>query len=395
MILMRRADNWRVKSATAFAVWCTVDSLVLHLPEDRFVELVRRGIPVFHHLLRGVRDGTLNYTQRVSNEERLASLGRLSAGLAHELNNPAAAAQRGAAQLRSAMWDLQAAAVRLVISAGASVQLRNRLEAIEQRLLEAAAAASPLSPLERSSAEDEVLDALEDAGLEDPDELVEALVDSGIDGPWLARIVDGDPPVEPGPLIGWIAQTARVRQLIGEIDIAAGRISDLVASIKTYSYMDRAGSGPLDVNAGLDATLAVLRHKLRSGVEVIRDYDVDLPEIDGHAGELNQVWTNLIDNAWDAMDGSGTLTIRTSRGAAPDTIRIEIADTGPGVPPDERPRIFDPFFTTKGVGEGSGLGLDIVRRIVAEAHRGTIAVEEAHGGGAAFVITLPLARPDD
>ncbi|MEO1065145.1 MAG: ATP-binding protein [Actinomycetota bacterium] len=376
-------------------VRCPEPSLVLHLSNDGFVELVQEGIPIFHHLLRGIRDGTLRFTQRISGEERLASLGRLSAGLAHELNNPAAAAQRSAARLPSAIWDLQAAAVGIVVAAGPSEGLRSRLEAVETDLLQHAAEAAPLAPLERSDREDEILDALEDAGVVGGDDLVEALVDAGVDADWLERQVDAVSEVEPGPLLAWIGRIAEVRQLIGEVELSAGRIADLVGSIKAYSYMDREGGGRLDLHTGLDATLAVLRHKLRGGIEVVRDYDTELPELEGHAGELNQVWTNLVDNAWDAMDGSGTLTIRTRREPAGAYARIEIIDDGPGVPADRRPHVFDPFFTTKGVGEGSGLGLDIVRRIVVDGHGGTVHVDDAPGGGAAFVVRLPLSEQHD
>lgn len=372
-------------------VRCPERSTVLHLTNECFVDLVQEGIPIFHHLLRGIRDGTLRFTQRVTGEERLASLGRLSAGLAHELNNPAAAAQRSAARLPRAMWDLQAAAVGIVVVAGASEGLRDRLEAIERELLARAAEAGPLGALERSDREDDVLDALDDAAVAGADDLVEPLVDAGIDADWLQEQVDSLPDAGAGPLLTWIARTAAVRQLIGEIELSAGRISDLVGSIKAYSYMDREGGGRVDLHAGLDATLAVLRHKLRGGIDVVRDYDVDLPDVEGHAGELNQVWTNLIDNAWDAMEGSGTLTLRTSAETAGAFVRIEIVDDGPGIPDDERNHVFDPFFTTKGVGEGSGLGLDIVRRIVVDGHGGTAHVDDAPGGGAAFVIRLPVA----
>lgn len=378
--------------ASEVSVRTPVDSVVLHLPHDAFVDLVRKGIPIFHHLLRGVREGALRFTQRISGEERLASLGRLSAGLAHELNNPASAARRGAARLPAAIWDLQAVTVRIVHATGPSPELRARFKAIEQDLLDRAEQATTLGPLERGDREDEILELLEDADVDDAEDHVDALVDGGADAEWLQGLVDANPDLEAGPLLSWIARMSDVRQLIREIEISAGRISDLVGSIKAYSYVDREGGARLDLHAGLDATLAVLRHKL-GDVEVVRDYDLDLPEIDGHAGELNQVWTNLVDNALAAMDGSGTITISTRLEAGTDSVRIEISDTGPGIPVDDRMRIFDAFFTTKAMGEGTGLGLDLVRRVVVDGHAGTVHVEEASGGGARFVVHLPVGEP--
>ena len=197
--------------------------------------------------------------------------------------------------------------------------------------------------------------------------------------------------VDAGPdAVRWLSLGVDIENLVGEIRNSAGRISELVAAMKDYSHLDRAPFEEIDIHDGLESTLVILGHKLKKGVTVVRDYDPSLPKICAQAGELNQIWTNIVDNAIDAMDGQGTLTIRTTRDG--DCVLVEIADTGRGIPPELQNRIFEPFFTTKDVGQGTGLGLDISYRIAVRRHHGDIRVE-SQPGDTRFRIWLPVVQP--
>jgi signal transduction histidine kinase len=216
------------------------------------------------------------------------------------------------------------------------------------------------------------------------------LAAAGVDVSWCERtatVLKG-PVLEPG--LEWLASTLSVETLLSEVKESTRRISELVAAVKSYSQMDRASWQHLDVRDGIENTLVMLGHRLREGVTVVREYDADLPEIEAYAGELNQVWTNLIDNAVDAMDGAGTLRV----GARPegDHVVVEIGDSGPGMPPQVAARAFEAFYTTKDVGKGTGLGLDIARRIVEERHGGTITID-SHPGGTVMRVRIPVRPP--
>jgi signal transduction histidine kinase len=230
---------------------------------------------------------------------------------------------------------------------------------------------------------------LQDAGVEDPWELAPALASAGLDEAWLDRVVGCTGPAAPYAL-RWLSTVLDVEGLVGEIRSSAGRISELVGAMKDYSHLDKAPLEEIDIHDGLESTLIIFVHKLKQGVKVVRDYDRALPKVLARGGELNQVWTNIIDNAIDAMGGKGTLTIRTARDR--DCVLVEIGDTGPGIPAELQRRIFEPFFTTKDVGEGTGLGLDISYRIVVRRHHGDIRVE-SKPGDTRFQVWIPIDQP--
>ncbi|MBV8979634.1 MAG: histidine kinase, partial [Acidimicrobiia bacterium] len=237
--------------------------------------------------------------------------------------------------------------------------------------------------------EDALAARMEAAGVDGAWEVAPVFAAAGVDEAWIDRAlaVAGNATSD---AVRWLAASVDIENLVGEIKASAGRISELVGAMKDYSHLDRASFDRIDVHDGIESTLVILKHKLKRGVEVVRHYDRSLPRICAQAGELNQVWTNVIVNAIQAMDYKGTLTIRTAREG--DCVLVEIADTGPGIPPDMQRRIFDPFFTTKDVGEGTGLGLDISYRIVARRHHGDIRIE-SEPGDTRFQILLPIDQP--
>ena len=250
-----------------------------------------------------------------------------------------------------------------------------------------APAPSSLDALERADREDALLDWLRDKGMtREPWVLAGALTTAGADPAWCDRVERVLPGPDLEPALHWVASTAEVRQLLGEVRESTGRIFELVAAMRSYSQLDRASRQRVRVSEGLDSTLVMLGHKV-GGVSVLRDYASDLPELEGYPGELNQVWTNLIDNALDAMDGAGTLRVSTRADGG--QVLVEICDTGPGMPPAVAARAFEPFFTTKEVGRGTGLGLDIARRVVVERHGGAIGIESVPGD-TRIQVRLPL-----
>lgn len=317
---------------------------------------------------------------------KLISLGTMAAGLAHELNNPAAAINRSAAEAREALRESSERAATL----GAlplTPDQRATVAGLPDEVLTLAADAST-DALERSDLEDAVAEWLEDHGLENAWDISPALAGAGLDTGWLDDLSDRVPSEALGGVLRWLAATLTGDELLREIGAGANRISELVAAIKTYTHMDKATSKEVDVHAGLDSTLVMLGHKLKKGaVRVVREFEKDLPRVCGHAGELNQVWTNLIDNAIDAVNGEGQIRVRTARDNG--RVLVEIADDGPGIPEAVRERIFEPFFTTKDVGHGTGLGLDISHRVIVEDHKGDIRVESSPGD-TRFQVRLPV-----
>ncbi|WP_431934962.1 ATP-binding protein [Micromonospora sp. RP3T] len=362
------------------------DCAVFALPAAIIADAMRGWFPMATHLLEGLFVGMRNTQTIVGERERLLALGALSAGLTHELNNPAAAAVRATSALRG-----RVAKMRHKLAMIADGRLDGRrlhdLVALQEEAVKRAAAAPTLSPLAASDAEDELADWLDEHGVRGAWELAPTLVAGGLDTGWLAQVdaaVGGD---DLESAVHWITYTIDTELLMGEIDDAVTRVSGLVGAAKQYSQLDRAPFQTVDVHELLDATLVMLQAKIPAGVRVIREYDRSLPTVSAYAAELNQVWTNLIDNALGAMAGEGTLTVRTGR--TDDRLTVEIADTGPGIPPTVRPRIFEPFFTTKAVGEGTGLGLDISYRIVVNKHHGDIRVR-SEPGDTRFTVLLPL-----
>jgi signal transduction histidine kinase len=275
------------------------------------------------------------------------------------------------------------------VAAGVSREEAETLVGLQREALDAAAGRTALSALDAADAEDELRDALEDLGLADGWKHAEALAGAGMDAAWLARVAASAGGATDAA-VAWVAASLTAWNLAAEIADSTERMSRLVAAVKTYAYMDQGDLVDIDVHEGLETTLVVLGHKLKhTHIEVVREYDRTLPTLIARGGELNQVWTNLLDNAIAALGDTGTITIRTL--GENDCAVIEIADDGPGVPPELQERIFEPFFTTKGVGEGTGLGLDTARRIVQDRHRGSLSVA-SEPGRTVFRVRLPLTR---
>jgi signal transduction histidine kinase len=375
------------------SVEAITDSTFVMFEAGEFGDAFRSWFPMATHLLEGMFTGMRASHQIVSQRERLLSLGRLSAGLTHELNNPAAAAVRATASLREGV-----AAMRHKLGKLADGKLDpdalTTLTAVQEEAVEMLAKAPSLSAIDAGDAEDELTDWLDDHDLRGGWELAPTLAAAGIGPGWLDRIAER---IRPGHLadgLRWVTYALETELLMNEIEDATQRISTLVAAAKQYSQMDRAPHQDVDVHEGLKSTLTMLSAKLK-GIEVVKEFDRSLPDVPAYPGELNQVWTNLIDNAVSAMrgptgDGTGTLTVRTAREG--DCVAVEICDTGPGVPPELVTKIFEPFFTTKPVGEGTGLGLDISYRIVVQRHGGDLRVV-SRPGDTRFRVLLPLQEP--
>ena len=323
---------------------------------------------------------------KLRDQDKLAALGKLSAGLAHELNNPAAAGRRAAKQLASAISSLQQNMLSL---RGKQFSARHRqlLQEIQQQAVSHQAKECCISPLEQSDREDRLADWLEEVGVENAWELSPNLVCAGIEQSHLSTLAEEMEQTAFTEALIWLEASLNMNGLVGEVEQSTSRISDLVGAIKSYSYMDRSAIQEVDIHEGLDNTLKILHHKLKYGVKVHREYSEDLPKISVYGSELNQVWTNLIDNAIDGMDGKGELTVRTT--LENNCILVEIIDNGAGIPPEIQSRIFEPFYTSKGVGKGSGLGLDISRRIIVQKHQGNLRFD-SQPGKTNFQIRLPL-----
>jgi len=322
------------------------------------------------------------------NRERLASLGTMAAGLAHELNNPAAAAQRAAAQLAEALAVI-VNAMRAFVESGVERTDAEALLALHQQALDRAAGRTALSALDAADAEDALLAALEDLGVPEPWRIAEPLSAAGVDDAWLAEVARLAGPATPKAL-KWVAATLSAEGLVTELQESTARMSSLVGAVKTYAYMDRGGVVEADVHEGIESTLVILGHKLKhKAIVIVRDYDRTLPKLTIHGSELNQVWTNLVHNAIDAVGDAGTITIATRRDGP--CALVEISDDGPGIAPAIRERVFDSFFTTKGVGEGTGMGLEVARRIVVDRHDGSIAVD-SEPGRTTFRVRLPFGQ---
>jgi signal transduction histidine kinase len=359
---------------------------VLRVPADVLRERSNAWFPFGGHLIQGLYRTARSIESTARQRESLVTLGTLAAGLAHELNNPASAAARAVDALETACAALVTAMDRLArdeLSAG-------QFAALEGLRRELAPATGGLDPLARADSEQALSSWLTRHGIARAWTVAPPLAAAGVDPAWCERAatVLGDAALEPG--LEWVASTFSVAALLGEVRESTRRISELVAAVRSYSQMDRASLQQVDVADGLDSTLVILGHKLRDGVTVVREYGAGVPRIEAWAGELNQVWTNLIDNAVDAMDGVGTLRVATR--AEADGVVVEIGDSGPGMPPEVARRAFDAFYTTKDVGKGTGLGLDIARRIVVERHGGTIAID-SRPGETVLRVRLPVRPP--
>ena len=367
------------------------------LSAETFSTMVHEWFPMAVHLLEGLFFGTQIAQQIVGGRERLLALGVLSAGLTHELNNPAGAALRAASALREGVAASRAAFGEIAASPESAPALETLVSVLDRAVEKAVekagrAGAGALGPLEISDREDAVTDWLDDRDVRDGWQLAPTFVQAGLevaDLDEIAAAVDGR--VLPA-VLSWLSRSLDADSLAAEIEEAALRISSLVGAAKQYSQLDRAPQQDVDVHTLLDSTVTMLAGKIPDGIRVVKDYGADLPRVPAYPAELNQVWTNLIDNAVAAMADQGTLTIRTrlDRGH----VVVEFQDTGPGVPDEIKERIFEPFFTTKPVGQGTGLGLDISWRIVAGRHHGSLSVESSPGD-TRFRVRLPVSWTAD
>jgi signal transduction histidine kinase len=357
------------------------------IPAEDFRRLALAQPSVHRRVMQQVRPVMSRVTEIEQSRERLASLGTMAAGLAHELNNPAAAARSAAAQLADAL-DAIGSALGQFVELGVEREEAAQLVALQKQAVEHAAAASALDTLDAADAEDELLARLEDLGVPEAWGLAEPLAAAGIDDRWLGRVAELAGPATPAAL-RWVAATLTAGRLAAELQESTERMSTLVSAVKSYSYMDRGGLVEVDIHEGIETTLTVLGFKLKqTTIEVVRDYDRTLPKLTVRGSELNQVWTNLLDNAIDALGDHGTITITTRRDGA-NCVVVEIADDGPGVPSEIVERVFDPFFTTKDVGHGTGLGLATARRIVVARHDGSLTLD-TKPGRTVFQVRLPL-----
>ncbi|MFD9002509.1 ATP-binding protein [Streptomyces sp. NPDC059582] len=383
----------RVRQAYNQSLRVTEPTRFFVLSADTFADIMQEWFPMATHLLEGLFFGSKNMQRAIGQRERLLALGSLSAGLTHELNNPAAASVRATAALRERVAKMRHKLS--VIAAGPySREALVGLIEIQERTAELVAKAPTLSPLEAADREDVISDWLDDHGIPDGWRLAPTFVQAGLDVDWLDQVAAAvDEEVLPGA-VGWLNYTVETELLMDEIDDSTTRISRLVDAAKQYSQLDRAPYQVADVHELLDSTLLMLSGKFGERIRVVKEYDRTLPRVPAYPAELNQVWTNLIDNAVSAINsvgGEGTLTVRTA--LENDQLLVEFGDTGAGVPQEIRGRIFDPFFTTKPVGEGTGLGLDISWRIVVNKHHGSIEVESVPGD-TRFRILLPLTAAD-
>jgi signal transduction histidine kinase len=352
--------------------------------------MMREWFPMAIHLLEGLILGMRDRQAAVSTRQRLAALGALSAGLMHELNNPAAAASRATGALRQRVAGMRRKLGMLAAGKVPPAHL-NALVELQEDVIERAAKAPVLTAMQAADREDELGEWMEEHGVTGAWDVAPVFAQGGLDVDCLNEIATrvGDPGLL-DQAVHWIGYALETEQLMTDIEDATSRVSSLVSAAKQYSQMDRAAHQWIDVHAGLDSTLVMLNHKIGKGVTVVKDYDRTLPQVPAHPAELNQVWTNLIDNAVQAMNGVGTLEISTARDD--DDVVVSIGDTGPGVPKELRKRIFEPFFTTKPVGEGTGLGLDISYRIVVNGHGGDITLT-SEPGDTRFQVRLPLREP--
>jgi signal transduction histidine kinase len=354
---------------------------VLAFPTAQFPELFQRMPELSQRLVGLLTDRVRNVTREEQQREKLAALGKLSAGLAHELNNPSAAARRSAAALRDCLQRLRVASRNSALGPEDCGLLAQREEEIR----------SALKPVEykdefaRVEREEAIQSWLEGRGVADAWKLAPLLADANLTDAQLENFAEAAG-ASLGPELTRFGTLLEMERIADELDHSTARISDLIKAIKEYSYMDQAPLQEVDIKNSLETTLIIMHHKLKRGIVVTREFAPDLPKVMAYGSELNQVWTNLIDNATDAMKEKGKLLVRAVR--ENEYVLVEIADDGPGIPPEVQSRIFEPFFTTKGVGEGTGLGLDVVHRIIRKM-RGLITVKSVPGD-TRFQVRIPI-----
>jgi signal transduction histidine kinase len=359
------------------------------IPAPEFRRLALAHSTVHGRIMRQVAPLMARVASIEQNRERLAALGTMAAGLAHELGNPVSAARRSADQLAEAL-DIIGETLKAFVEAGIERQEAARIADLREQALRQCAERGALSALDAADAEDEMRDRLDEYGVPDAWRLAEPLALAGVDEDWLEQMRVAAGPATPAAIAS-IAASLNAQRLVSDLRESTDRMYSLVTAVKSYAYMDRGGVVQADVHEGLETTLTVLAHKLKhTQIEVQRDYDRTLPPLTIYGSELNQVWTNLLDNAIDALGDSGKITLSTRRDG--DCVLVDIADTGPGIPPEARGRVFEPFFTTKDVGHGTGLGLDTARRIVVDRHDGSLTFDTTERG-TTFHVWLPVTHP--
>jgi len=354
---------------------------VLAFPTAKFPELFQRMPELSQRLVGLLTDRVRNVTREEQQREKLAALGKLSAGLAHELNNPSAAARRSAAALRDCLERLRVAGRSSSLGPEDCGLLARREEEIRTALTPA----EYKDEFARVEREEAIQSWLEGRGVADAWKLAPLLADANLTDAHFESFA-GAAGASLGPELTRFGTLLEMERIAAELEQSTARISDLIKAIKEYSYMDQAPLQEVDIKGSLETTLTIMHHKLKRGFQVTREYAADLPKVMAYGSELNQVWTNLIDNAVDAMKEKGKLSVRAVR--ENDYVLVEIADNGPGIPPEVQSRIFEPFFTTKGVGDGTGLGLDVVHRIVKKM-RGLVSVTSVPGD-TRFQVRIPI-----
>lgn len=361
---------------------------VLCVDGAAFLALLAESPPLCNAVMRTLARRIRNAEVLTQQREQLVTLGKLAAGLAHELNNPAAAVRRSTQQLQSRLAAQQAAALRLLEQTMTPAQAAG-LERLAERAAAGGGPAEPqqLGALARSDREEELAAWLAARGVEEGARLAPTLAEAGLAPAHLAEIAADTPAATLAALLAWLESALAARRLLAAIDQGTARMSELVAAVKGFAFMDQAAVQEVDIHAGLENTLLLLAHELR-GVTVEREF-ADLPPVCAYGGELNQVWTNLIANAADALEGSGTIRLRTRREG--DEVVVEVEDNGPGIPAKLQRKVFHPFVTTKAAGKGMGLGLDISKRIVEGRHRGRLSVV-SQPGATRFSVRLPIEQ---
>jgi signal transduction histidine kinase len=386
-------------------------SRLLRLRKEKFWNILTSCTPITNEILRTMAQ-RVQFIQSTSQEQgKLIALGRLAAGLAHELNNPASAASSSSTQLKELLQTLTTRSMKFAQYSQANKLTNDQLEFINtiiENTLEYSANSATIAnnssehrdthlsststdQLARSDRESEIEAWLDTHNISDGWKLASTFVEMGYGIGWLDNVARIIPGLLLEEVLPWLEAIIKTKGTIYEIGHSTARISELVGAIKTYSYMDKARIQNVDLHEGLESTLTILHHKIKHGIEIIREYDPNLPSITVYGSELNQVWTNLIDNAVDALEGHGHIWIRTRTDDGKNHIVVEIADDGPGIPPEVQSRIFEPFLTTKGVGKGTGLGLSISYRIVVEMHKGQITFF-SKPGDTRFQVRLPVVR---
>jgi signal transduction histidine kinase len=373
---------------TQLCIMAETDCRVALIDPDEFRRLALAQPPVHRRVMAAVGPVIGRLTAIEQNRERLASLGTMAAGLAHELNNPAAAAQRTATQLGETL-EIVNGALRAFVTKGIERDVAEQLLALHAEALAGAAGQTALDTLDAADAEDALTDRLDELGVPEPWKIAEPLAAAGIDDAWLTRVAELAGPATDGAL-RWVAASLSAEGLVAELKESTQRMSALVGAVKSYAYLDRGDLVVVDLHEGIEATLLILNHKLKqTAIEVTRHYDRTLPKLTVRGSELNQVWTNLLDNAIDALGQSGAIEIATRRDGT--CAIVEITDDGPGIPDDVGQRVFDTFFTTKDVGQGTGLGLATALRIVAERHDGSLRFD-SKPGRTTFRVSLPFTQ---